>query len=477
MNNREELKNYLQNQIVLVDSRLKGYIADIYGKLLPKRSVYLSLSKYIRDFYEKRTEPRIVIMPGLRGIGKTTLLAQLYLTLPNQVKYKLYFSIDEIVKRFGANLWEVLECYEELIGKHIENLEQPLFLFLDEIHYDPKWPIFLKTVYDRSKNVFVICTGSSALLLREQVNADIARRVLFEEIFPMNFIEYMMIKKNLFPVKGLAQQIKEVLLSSSSAEKIFNSLITLDRKVKDYWLKADRLEVENYLKFGTFPFTTSIKNEALIFDYLGQVINKIIYLDIPRINKFDIETLNKIEKIVYLISDSLSVSITHLGSILDMKKDTLSLVLTTLEKAGFFTKVPPYGAHYKQVRKPSKYLFVSPVLRFYFLNSRNSIRAFEVYKGSLLEDLVAMYLSRILPKFGPISLTYDVSEKGSDFIVEIDRKKIIVEVGVGEKGLEQVKNTLKRIRGDFGIVVGEGDLKLYAEERTVKVPLNYFLLL
>lgn len=69
-------------------------------------------------------------MPGLRGTGKTTLLAQLFLSLPNENVTKVYLSVDEAIKRFDVNLWDIIENYEELIGKRIEELDAPLFLFL-----------------------------------------------------------------------------------------------------------------------------------------------------------------------------------------------------------------------------------------------------------------------------------------------------------------------------------------------------------
>jgi len=95
----KELQEYIQTQIVQSQKRLKGLTNDMQGKPLFKRSVFLILQKYVVDFLEKGSEPRIIVMPGLRGTGKTTLLAQLFLSLPTENVSKLYLSVEEAIKR------------------------------------------------------------------------------------------------------------------------------------------------------------------------------------------------------------------------------------------------------------------------------------------------------------------------------------------------------------------------------------------
>lgn len=106
----------------------------------------------------------------------------------------------------------------------------------------------LKTIYDRSKRAFVVCTGSSALSL--QSTGDLARRVVFEKLYPMNFTEYMLLKtkyesikdKNVtikFSVKGLKEAIKNTLFYSSDADECFSRLADLKAQVNKYWFGVD----------------------------------------------------------------------------------------------------------------------------------------------------------------------------------------------------------------------------------------------
>ena len=475
-NQKSEFITYLRNQIAQTDFRLRGYVVDKQGVFYPQRSAYIVFCKYIKDFYAKDIEPRWIVMPGLRGVGKTTLLAQLFLNeLRYSDNYKFYLSIDEVVRRFGATLWDVMECYEEILGKRLEKLDKKLFIFLDEIQYDSKWDAALKSFYDRSKKIFILCTGSSAILLRKQLSADSARRAYFEELYPMSFIEYIKLKHKKFPTKGLSEIIRESLINSNSAQDVFNGLVQIKKQVADYWLELDKMEIDYYVKFGTMPFSLVIQEETVIFNQLEQMVQKIIFTDIPQIANFDRETLNKTYALIYAISDSSTVSLTSLSNQLQISKDTLALIFKSLEEAGFLQKIIPYGSHYKQVRKPHKYLFATPSFRLLFLSTKESISAFSIYKGKLLEDVVGFYLRRIIPKYGDIFLTYDSARAGADFIVRRGDRKIAIEVGYGEKGLQQAGYSLERIEGNFGLVVSESDLSLH--NNILKVPLSYFLLL
>ncbi len=474
----QELVEYIQTQIAQSSNRLSGYTKDSKGRELHKRSVYLVLEKYVKDFLKGTAlDPRIIIMPGLRGTGKTTLLAQIFLNLLSSGVDKLYISADEVVRRFDTGLWELLEDYEKLVGHRLEELKQPLILFFDEIHYDRKWAAFLKSIYDRSKKVMVICTGSAVLLLREQINADIARRAVFVDVHPVNFIEYLLFKGQKYPVKGLAEELREALFLPSKAESVFKTLKELEPKVNGYWKGIDSLEIQRYVKLGTFPFTIHFDNETLALDYIGQMLSKVAYTDIPQFSAFDYETLKKIDKILYLLSFSIGTSVVNLSDTIETKANQVHDLLDALVKAGILNRVMPFGGHFKQVKKPSKFLFATPALRYYYLSSRDSVGVFVNYQGYLYEDIVGMYFNRILDKFGGSSLTYDVAEGGADFIVTRAEKKIVWEVGVGEKNKKQVIQTMQKVDGHLGILLHSGDLALDQENSIVSVPWKWFLLM
>ena len=74
---REKIRAFLKNQVDLADFRLKGSIYNDKGQKNPGRNVFVKLRKYINVYQGGNTSVRWLVMSGLRGVGKTTLLVQL----------------------------------------------------------------------------------------------------------------------------------------------------------------------------------------------------------------------------------------------------------------------------------------------------------------------------------------------------------------------------------------------------------------
>lgn len=484
--NNLQVNQYLQNQLNRAPSLLKTYTQDEQGNKYLTRNMFIRVEKLINDFIRGEKEVRMVSIPGLRGVGKTTLLAQLFLEFfPSYSKEMLYISADQVISELGADLYTVFEEYQKILGVAFEKLDHNLFIFIDEIHFDKKWTAVLKSIYDRSKRVFVVCTGSSALSL--QSTTDLARRVVFEKLYPMNFTEYMLLKTKYesikdktvtikFPVKGLKEAIKNALFYSSSADECFSRLADLKSQVNKYWFGIDSLEVDRYLRFGTMPYALTIKDEQRIHTLTNQQIDRVVEKDLPELGKFDTATLAAIKNILLLVAGSGEVSVTNLAQILKgISLVTLINVLETLEKAEMLIRVYPYGSTYKKVRKPSKYHFMTPAVRFTLLTVVEGEGAFINHKGWYLEDIVALSLYREFSQKLASPTFYDSGRGGADFILSTPSKKIAIEVGYGNKGVEQARMTLQKIRGSYGLVFCSSDLA--RDENTVKVPLQYFLLI
>lgn len=474
----EKIDSYLRNQLAQADKRLKAYTVDREGRNYFKRSSALILRKYLKDYTQYGKEPRWIAVPGLRGVGKTTLLAQLYTEFRCGPNYKLYISLDEAKTVLGVSLSDILIVYEEILGVVFENLKEPVYIFIDEIQYEENWALILKSLYDRTKKVFIFCTGSSALSI--QSNPDISRRVVFEKLYPMSFTEYMMIKKRKTPIAGLGSDLREAILNSETAEKLYLSLQKSHRSVNAYWSNIDRLEIDKYLRYGTLPFTLQYNQEPLIYEQIERTLTNIITKDIPQLGKFDQTTISRMTQILYTIASSDITSLQSLTKNLGMSITTLAEILEVFEKSEVLLRVYPDGSLFGQVKKPSKYLFLAPAYRSMFFNLIGSIITYDNYKGKLLEDAVGLYLSRILGlRFGS-ALTYDIAPNGADFIVTLNtvkNKRIPIEIGFGSKTFAQVKQTMAKINASYGISVSSSQLVLNEEKDIVSVPLSFFLLI
>lgn len=471
---KEKLYQFVRDQIAQGLFRTRAYVFNDRGERNPQRNMFLRIQKHVRDFMSGDASVRWLIMPGLRGVGKTTLLAQLYHDTDVPVERKLFLSVDQVTQTFGASLQEIIQVYEEAVSGSFERLENPVFLFLDEVQYDRRWAGFLKTVYDRTRKVFIIATGSSALMLN--VNADVARRAVSEKLYPMSFTEFMEIKHNKYEEKGLGVQLRKALLDSQSAQEVHGQLSSVEQAVRQYWLNIERQEISHYINYGTLPYMVALKNEALVYDQIKKSLERVISVDIPQIGRFRPDVASKFPMLLYAIADSEQISLNSLSRAMEIGRPTLMHMLRTLEQTETIIRVYPYGSHRLQVRKPSKYLFTSPAFRAMYFRFIGSTQRQEVYEGKLLEDTVGLYLGRLCEQ-RLISLTYDSAAGGADFIVRNNNGSIAAEVGRGQKGFQQVARTIKKVKAKYGLVISSSELKMNTERFAVAVPLEFFLLI
>jgi len=119
---------------------------------------------YKRHFFNKIEEfekyRQVVILSGLRRVGKTTLICQTIKELlkENDSKRIFYFSFDKEVD----DLVELFENYKELTGVSYE--KEKIFVFFDEITRFKKWASELKLIYDSCPNIkFCISSSSRSL--------------------------------------------------------------------------------------------------------------------------------------------------------------------------------------------------------------------------------------------------------------------------------------------------------------------------
>jgi len=458
------INQYVQNQLSRAPLLLQSYTHDEQGNKYLTRNAFIRLQKLMRDFDQGQQEIRIVAIPGLRGVGKTTLLAQLYMDLyPQQPANLFYLSTDQVVNVLNSDLNTVLEEYQSITGNSFEALSHKVYLFIDEIHFDKKWASILKMIYDRSKNIFVICTGSSALSL--QSTPDLARRVILEKLYPIKF-----------PVKGLKEALKTYLFGSVDAKTCFTHLQGISTQVAQYWTGIDRLEIDKFLRFGSMPFTLTLQDEARSQMLTNQLIDKVVEKDLADLGSFTKDTLELIKNILLMVAASSEVSFTSLAnSLSDISVNTLINVFNALEKAEMLIRVYPYGSAYKKVRKPSKYHFMTPAVRHSLLSIVEGESAYRNHKGKYLEDIVALTLYREFGAKLSSPIFYDSAKGGADFVLSSAGKKIAIEVGHGNKDTRQVQATLQKIKGDYGLVISNSQLA--QEDNIVKVPLEYFLLM
>ena len=172
----------MNSQIAIVDEfERAAVLAKDLAEAKPfRRAAYKDLAADLVNFARApRLNSSWIIMPGLRGVGKTTLLAQLY-SHPclAKEKHRFYLSLDSPVGR-NIDYAGLVRFLENQLNSQLHQAPGKVFLFLDEIHFwSGDWSLDLKVLYDNFQphgGLFMVCTGSSALRLN--LNPDSGRRV------------------------------------------------------------------------------------------------------------------------------------------------------------------------------------------------------------------------------------------------------------------------------------------------------------
>src|SRR3989339_1404796 len=473
----QNIQKYIQNQLNRAPVLLRRYTEDKRGKPYVKRKAYTELQELVKSFLDGNTQVRMVAIPGLRGVGKTTILAQLYTELYPQFQERtLFICVDQIINLLNADLYTVLEEYQRLLGVSFEKLNSPIVLFIDEVHFDPKWQAVLKAVFDRSKQVFVFCTGSSALSL--QSTPDLARRILFKTLYPLDFSEYLQLKRSYSPDAvffsssesefndNIQQQLRTALFESDGVIEVHSSLQNLQQATQKRSLSIEEFDIEQYLQYGSMPFTLGVQPE-LSYSLMNELIDRVIEKDLATVHSLSQETLQKVKNILLMVAASDAVSFTSMAKNLsDISLNTLIDVFDAFEHAEMLLRIYPYGSATKKMRKPSKFTFMSPAIRYTLLSTVDGARAFDQYKGKYLEDVVGLTLHKLFKE----QVYYDSAKGGADFIVQSGEKKMVIEVGFGKKGIKQVEETMKKIDARYGLLISEQPMQLFQEKNILSVP-------
>ncbi len=484
----QKIADFYKTWLERLPSLTNEYIYDENKKLLPLRQSFFAFKETIEKFLTNSLEEyeKIIILPGIRGIGKTTLLMQILkfekfledkdiniLTNVGRLDERLYLDVSKL-KLEEISLNEFFKFYEKINDFNFENLNKKVLILLDEVHYDDNWGLFLKNIFDRTKghkNILIIATGSSALNLR--MNPDLSRRASVTEMHPMKFSEYLLLKHNMDLPKYLSDDLRQIIFNSHDAKQMYESLKTKSLLIDRIFINLSLYTEEEFFEIGSFPFTIHVTNKTKAAELIKNVITNIIHKDIISLKKFKTETIAKIYDLLYLLANSDVTSYEKLQKSLKTDGRTLDSLIEVLIMSGILIKIKSYGRGYGSTRKTPKLLFIAPSLRSAVLDN-NFLPGIE---GKKLEDYFALIYAKDLKEKFAYDLSYDAAERGADFVLTLkDRSKIVIEVGFNKEEVKQVENTQAKVKGKYGIVFGSGNLEL-VNDSIVKIPLKYFLLM
>ncbi len=259
-----------------------------------KRYVFENALDFINEKYRQ-----IVIISGLRRVGKSVLIFQL---IEHLIKYGVearrifYFSFDERVE----DLFDLLNTYSSLTK--FDWRKEKVYLFFDEIQKLKDWSSKIKLLYDNFPNLKIIVSGSASILIEEEALSNLAGRYFLIKMEPLSLIEFFELKKG---------------------RKIDNL---------DVWRNDVKLVFEEYL---LKPLPEVVEwSEQLVREYIrSNVVEKVVRKDLPEIfrNVNSSLLLNLLE--IFYSQPGLILNLDSLSSSLRVSKKTLIEHINYLENS------------------------------------------------------------------------------------------------------------------------------------------------
>ena len=156
---------------------------DFHIKSIPRPKYRDKLSRLIplRD---------IVLLTGLRRVGKTTIIKQIIEELLQEVRPELIFYVS--LDAYGLEKYSIHEIVTRYRTIHRLGLDRQIYVFLDEIAFKEDFQRELKDFYD-NENIKIYASASSASILRDK-KAYLTGRTRTVEILPLDFEEFLVFR-------------------------------------------------------------------------------------------------------------------------------------------------------------------------------------------------------------------------------------------------------------------------------------------
>lgn len=283
----------------------------ITDKIVYKRKL---LDKLIESINNKE----IIVVTGMRRVGKTTLFKMVYEHI--KTKNKVFLDLDNPLNQKIFEEEDYNNLWANLAPFGISNKEKA-FIFLDEIQVKPEAIKAIKYLYDHYDAKFFL-TGSSSFYLKNLFPESLAGRKIIFELFPLDFEEFMLFK----------EKIKKFYPKFSQKDKNKNKIE--HEKIKKLY--------EEYAEFGGFPQVVLEDSYERKKEILAEIFTSYFEKDVQSLADF--KEINKFRDLLLLILKRVGskLDISKLSSELGVSRETIYSYISFLEKTYFIKLISPF---------------------------------------------------------------------------------------------------------------------------------------
>lgn len=385
---------------------------------------------YHRYFYRfMQSLPRMAVLLGQRGVGKTTLLIQYLLDYAEGDRFSpkiLYVQADHFLMG-NLSLYEIAEQFHLTGGKVIA---------IDEIHKYPQWSRELKSIFDTFPDLQILASGSSALAIHHGSH-DLSRRAVTYSIVGLSFREYLELTlETEFEILDLKSIMSNHL---SIADQITQKIGKFNQKILPLF--------SSYLRHGYYPYSFEFKDEAIFYLTLEQNLHATIEVDLAAIYpQLTGSSINKIKKLLIFIAQSVpfTPNWNKLQSLLEIgDQRTLKNYFNYLEQAGLIKSVGKNSDQLRKIDQPEKIYLDNPNQMFAIATTNANIGTI---RETFFLDMLSPWHTMCLPHQG-------------DFLVD---NQFLFEIGGRNKKTSQIKSIPNAfIAADDIEIGGSGKIPLW----------------
>jgi len=413
---------------------------------MPDPFVPRSLS---RDIERALDRNKVVILTGMRQVGKTTLIRAFINARSDPIR-TLYMPFDIAPEENG--LKHLIEDYlTSVLHTSIPELETPVHIILDEVQRIPEWGYIVKQFHDLSPHIRFICTGSSAMEVTGGAAEALVGRCVILRVFPFSFREYIRYMRGKAPDP----------ISFSDAPS---------------WLKITKPDTsmpplfERFMGFGGLPgLDDSIAEEEVLRD-LRSIIDVSILRDI--IGAFDVRAGPPLSTLfIHLASTSSQrMNLNAMAGTHGMKHNTIQRYIEFLHRSHLVDLSSIHS------RSPSRRVYKAMKC---YVGDHSFMRFSRPPEGYIAETIAFNHARRLMESRSGI-MEYWMDQAGCevDMVLSWNGKTLPVEVkysdNISAGDLAPLRGAIDSLGVKNGLVLSRNTFESRDEGRTHIIPLWAF---
>lgn len=350
-----------------------------------------TFNRFKREPLEKKlASGRSFFLFGPRQTGKSTLLKNIFQSLPNHQKLEIFFQLPSTRLQFEQDP-EVLIRQVSALREKLPKKAGPIYVYIDEIQKVPTMLDVLQFLIDEKK-IVLAASGSSARKLKQMKTNWLPGRMEMEYLSPLSWEEARIDQEEAFFQKAL----------------LFGTLPAI------------------------FQMSEEERMESLIQSYAALYLEEEIRVE-AQVRKLPI--FSQFLQLAALESGT-SPNFSKLGSQVGLSHPTISNYYQILEDTLIVHRIDAFGSHRNQVVKTPRYYFFDLGLRNSTARIGHSVGLFPLQMGIFFEHFVVLEVCAYWK--GKAKLSYWRTREGKevDLIVEYRGERVAIEIKSTNKPTE-----------------------------------------